>query len=171
MIEDIAQNVNPIIQAMIATANLQKQGQQQDIEKERNKNEAAARQEGLKQAQKALEYQHEHNLSQLEVQRMQAEAQIRSEHATELLKHQQFVHAGGDYKSVLDQMAPGLSKTLSGGAGVSQAQQNPPMQQPQQQPEQNFSPVQGFSPATEQQQNVPQNPFGSADEAAAIQAR
>src|SRR5665647_2747920 len=107
MIEDIAQNVNPIIQAMIATANLQKQGQQQDIEKERNKNEAAARQEGLKQAQKALEYQHEHNLSQLEVQRMQAEAQIRSEHATELLKHQQFVHAGGDYKSVLDQMAPG----------------------------------------------------------------
>ena len=172
MIEDIAQNVNPIIQAMIATANLQKQGQQQDIEKERNKNEAAARQEGLKQAQKALEYQHEHNLSQLEVQRMQAEAQIRSEHATELLKHQQFVHAGGDYKSVLDQMAPGLSKTLSGGAGVSQAQQNPPMQQPQQQPEQNFSPVQGFSPVQQpQQQDVPQNPFGSADEAAAIQAR
>src|ERR1035437_5163483 len=168
MIEDIAQNVNPIIQAMIATANLQKQGQQQDIEKERNKNEAAARQEGLKQAQKALEYQHEHNLSQLEVQRMQAEAQIRSEHATELLKHQQFVHAGGDYKSVLDQMAPGLSKVLSGGAGVSQAQQNPPMQQP----EQNFSPVQGFSPAPEQQPQIaPQNPFGSADEAAAIQAR
>src|SRR5712671_4508364 len=102
MVDDAAQSYNPIIQAMIATAHLQKQGQQQEIEKERNKQEAAARQEGLKQAQKALDYQHEHNIAQLEVQRMQAEANMKAQRAETLLRHQAFVHAGGDYRKVLD---------------------------------------------------------------------
>ena len=157
MIDDAAQAYNPIIQAMIATAHLQKQGQQQDIEKERNKQEAAARQEGLKQAQKALEYQHEHNLAQLEVQRMQAEANMKAQQAETLLRHQAFVHAGGDYRKVLDSVAPGLNKPLSGGAGVSQAQQNPPLHEPTAQDL--------GAPA------APANPFGSAEEAAALAAR
>ena len=60
MVEDIQGAINPIIQAMIASANLQKQGQQQDIEKERNKQEADARKEQLKQSQQILENMHTH---------------------------------------------------------------------------------------------------------------
>jgi hypothetical protein len=67
MLEDAAQSYNPIIQAMIATANLQKQGQQQDIEKERNKQEAAARQESLKNETKRIENEHQHQQSQIEL--------------------------------------------------------------------------------------------------------
>src|SRR5665647_1058022 len=67
MLEDAAQSYSPIIQAMIATANLQKQGQQQDIEKERNKQETAARQENLKNETERIKNEHEHQQSQIEL--------------------------------------------------------------------------------------------------------
>lgn len=73
------QYYNPIIQAMIHTAQLQKQGQQQEIEKQKNKEEAAVRQEQLKQTQQQIEQAHENQLEQhrltgrhLDIQEQQA---------------------------------------------------------------------------------------------------
>src|ERR1035437_773747 len=67
MLEDAAQSYNPIIQAMIATANLQKQGQQQDIEKERNKQLAEQSKASLAAETKRIENEHEHQQSQIEL--------------------------------------------------------------------------------------------------------
>jgi hypothetical protein len=178
MIEDIQGAINPIIQAMIATANLQKQGQQQDIEKERNKQEADARKEQLKQATVAMGYQHEHNLAQIAVQQKLAEAEVESRHASSMLAHQQFVHAGGDYRSVLgknalEQIAPGLNDAIQGGT-VPQMMVTQP-QQPQQEEPQGMSDAAGFQQNQPTAQTPPTqplaNPYGSADEVAAIQAK
>jgi hypothetical protein len=67
MLEDAAQAYNPIIQAMIATANLQKQGQQQEIEKERNAQLAAQSKESLKNETERIKNEHQHQLSQIEL--------------------------------------------------------------------------------------------------------
>lgn len=67
MLEDAAQSYNPIIQAMIATANLQKQGQQQDIEKERNKQLADQAKQSLASETKRIENEHEHQLATIDL--------------------------------------------------------------------------------------------------------
>src|ERR1035437_1861271 len=110
MIEDIAQNVNPIIQAMIATANLQKQGAQQDIEKERNKNEVAARQEQLKQSQQILENSHAHMTAEDEARRLETQASLLRSKA-DVTHTLQNLHQSGmpDPMAVLDSFSPILS--------------------------------------------------------------
>src|ERR1035437_1861669 len=92
MLEDAAQAYNPIIQAMIATANLQKQGQQQDIEKERNKQLADQSKASLAAETKRIENEHEHQLATIdlmgkahslaaEAQHMQTASMLRDLHA------------------------------------------------------------------------------------------
>ena len=61
------QYYNPIIQAMIHTATLQKQGAQQEIEKQKNKEDAAARQQQLKQEEARIKNEHEYQLSHLDL--------------------------------------------------------------------------------------------------------
>ncbi len=115
------QYYSPIIQAMVHTATLQKQGQQQEIEKERNKNEAAARKEALGQAQQTIDQNHENQLRQHDLALQQLEVQHQHENLQaelarfEATKKLQEVLGGAKPGFDINQIAPGISKFLQGG--------------------------------------------------------
>ena len=136
MVEDIQGAINPIIQAMIASANLQKQGQQQDIEKERNKQEADARKEQLKQSQQILENMHTHMTAEDEANAMHAQANMLSTKASVAHTLQSMHGQGGvpDPMAVLGAMTPILSHALGGGGQIPQQQPIAPSQPQQAQP-------------------------------------
>lgn len=190
-LEDVPGLINPIIQAMIATAQLQQRGRESEIDKEKNKEDVKLRQEGLKQALKAIEYQHEHDISQLEATRMLNEAHAKAAVAETQLNWQKFIQGGGDPNKVLEmtggrgaaqeaqrvlQSGQGLFRQPApaspGGFPIPQSIQNV-LQGPQAQPipGQN-QPV----PQIPQDQNLPQNPpiggggYGSPDDAIRIAA-
>ncbi len=68
MLGDAANSYNPIIQAMIATANLKQRAQGQEAEKEQHKAENEARKQQLKQEEERIKNEHEHQLAQIELQ-------------------------------------------------------------------------------------------------------
>src|ERR1039458_7366605 len=155
MVEDIQGAINPIIQAMIATANLQKQGQQQDIEKERNKQEADARKEQLKQSQQILENMHTHMTAEDEANAMHAQANMLSTKASVAHTLQSLHGQSGvpDPAAVLNAMTPMLSHALGGGGQIPQQMPIAPSQPQQTQP----APDQN-SDQTPQQLPVAKNP-------------
>jgi len=115
---------NPIIQAMIATANLQKQGQQQEIEKKRNEDEKKLREQALKQesdsAQRSHEMQlkaHELATKNFDLQRQKADIDAEIQHMKALSEAQQFNKGGGKAETF-----PWLKKILeSGGQPLQQS--------------------------------------------------
>jgi hypothetical protein len=136
MVEDIQGAINPIIQAMIATANLQKQGQQQEIDKDRIKQEADAKKEQLKQSQQILENMHAHMTAEDEANAMHAQANMLSTKASVAHTLQSMHGQGGvpDPMAVLGAMTPMLSHALGGGGQIPQAQPIAPSQPQQAQP-------------------------------------
>ncbi len=131
------QYYSPIIQAMVHTATLQKQGQQQEIEKERNKNEAAARQEGLKQAQQTIDQNHENQLRQHDLALQQLELQHQHENLQAELsrfnatKTLQEILGGAKPGFDIGKIAPGITKFLQGGGQQQvQTQQQPQVDDP-----------------------------------------
>src|ERR1035437_3246667 len=151
MLEDAAQSYNPIIQAMIATANLQKQGQQQDIEKERNKQLAEQSKASLAAETKRIENEHEHQLATIDLMAkahsLAAEAQ--SMQTASMLRD---LHAKG-----VDVGKLGLSGLFTGGlthgANPKDQLNTPPGVLPQgAAPISNATPVAGFTPVQSQGQ-------------------
>jgi hypothetical protein len=151
MLEDAAQSYNPIIQAMIATANLQKQGQQQDIEKERNKQLAEQSKASLAAETKRIENEHEHQLATIDLMgkahSLAAEAQ--SMQTTSMLRD--LAAKGVDVGKL------GLSGLFTGGlthgANPKDQLNTPPGVLPQgAAPISNATPVAGFTPVQSQGQ-------------------
>jgi len=124
------QYYNPIIQAMVHTATLQKQGAQQEIEKKRNEQQNKIQEQGLAQAQQQIENAHEMQLKQhdiaeqtLAIHRKQAdmEAELNRFHA---LKAAQEVLSGAKPGLDLNKVAPGLTQFLQGSGQQFQPQQS-----------------------------------------------
>jgi hypothetical protein len=115
-LEDVPGLINPIIQAMIATAQLQQRGRESEIDKEKNKEDVKLRQEGLKQALKALEYQHEHNIATADTARLLAEATSKLTAAETKRKYQEYVHAGGNWLEL-----PGAKDAVRAGQNIQAA--------------------------------------------------
>src|ERR1035437_696229 len=171
MLEDAAQSYNPIIQAMIATANLQKQGQQQDIEKERNKQLAEQSKASLAAETKRIENEHEHQLATIDLMAkahsLAAEAQ--SMQTASMLRD---LHAKG-----VDVGKLGLSGLFTGGlthgANPKDQLNTPPGVLPQgAAPISNATPVAGFTPVQSQGQTPDfASAFpGPAEEAARVRS-
>lgn len=144
MLEDAAQAYNPIIQAMIATANLQKQGQQQDIEKERNKELATQAKANLAAETQRIQNEHEHQLATIDLagkaHSLAAEAQL-----MQTLSMAKDLHAKG-----VDIGKLGLSGLFNGGithgANPQDQLNTPPQTLPQ-----NATPVLGSTPVQQPQ--------------------
>ncbi len=145
------QYYSPIIQAMIHTATLQKQGAQQEIEKQKNADEKKLREQALKQAQQQIENAHEMNLKQsdlalqhLNLQQQQHNMQLELSRI-QALKEGQGVLANAKPGTDLTKIAPGLTNFLQGGSqfqpqqsrqlpvelGGDQQQAQVPQEQPQ----------------------------------------
>ncbi len=143
------QYYSPIINAMIHTASLQKQGAQQEIEKQKNADEKKLREQQLKQAQQQIDQVHEMNLKQsdlaskhLELQRQQHDLQQELTRM-QVVKEAQGVLSNAKPGADITKIAPGLTQFLQGGGQQFQPQQSRQLpaelggdQQPQiQQPE------------------------------------
>lgn len=128
------QYYNPIIQAMIHTAQLQKQGQQQEIEKQKNADELKIRQDAMKQAQKQFDTDHELRVKagdlaekNFNLQKEHFNLQQELAHVTAMADAAKFVKEGGDANKI-----PGIHKIL----GIQDQEQAQPT---------NFSPATGSS--------------------------
>src|ERR1035437_1756753 len=144
MLEDAAQAYNPIIQAMIATANLQKQGQQQDIEKERNKQLADQSKASLAAETKRIENEHEHQLATIDLAGKAHSLAAEAQHLQTAAMLKDLAAKGVDVGKL------GLSGLFNGGQTMGadpKAQLNTP---PQTLP-QNATPVLGNTPVQQPQ--------------------
>lgn len=165
MLEDAVQSYNPIIQAMIATANLQKQGQQQDIEKERNKQLADQAKSSLAAETKRIENEHEHQLATIDLAGKAHSLAAEAQHMQTAAMLRDLAAKGVDVGKL------GLSGLFNGGqtmgANPKDQANTPPHVLPQ-----NATPVLGSTPA--QQQSQGQTPDissifpGAAAEAARV---
>jgi len=158
MVEDAAASYNPIIQAMIATAHLQKQGQQQEIEKERNKQEAAARKESLKHEEARIQNEHEHQIAQIELAGKQHALAAEAAQLQRAAMMRDLSIKGVDVSKL------GLSGLFNGGQTVGTKPEDqlnsPPHAVPQ-----NATPVIGSTPISQAQPQAQQIFPGPAQEA------
>src|ERR1035437_7589267 len=145
MLEDAAQSYNPIIQAMIATANLQKQGQQQDIEKERNKQLADQAKQSLAAETKRIENEHEHQLATIDLAGKAHSLAAEAQHMQTAAMLRDLAAKGVDVGKL------GLSGLFNGGqtmgANPKDQANTPPHVLPQ-----NATPVLGSTPIQQQPQ-------------------
>ncbi len=162
MLDDVPGLLNPIVQAMIHTADLKKQYAQQDIEKERNAQEAAARKEQLKQAQQVIDYTHEHNLAQLEAQKLRDQADIESHRASVAHTMNMIGAGGGNADAIYRGIAPQLYNTIRNGGNFQPTQNSVPSANVPDGTAAPQLPVQGGGQAYGQQSPLFQTPQGEA---------
>ncbi len=124
------QYYSPIIQAMIHTATLQKQGAQQEIEKQKNADEKKLREQGLKQAQQQIDQAHQIQLKQHDIAEQtlglhRKTADIQAELTRiQAMKEAQGVLSGAKPGTDLNAIAPGLTNFLQSGGQQFQPQQS-----------------------------------------------
>src|SRR5674476_1623006 len=145
MVEDAAQSYSPIIQAMIATANLQKQGQQQDIEKERNKQLADQAKQSLAAETQRIQNEHEHQLATIDLAGQAHSLAAEAQHMQTAAMLRDLAAKGVDVGKL------GLSGLFNGGqtmgANPKDQANTPPHVLPQ-----NATPVLGSTPVQQQPQ-------------------
>ncbi len=146
MLGDAANSYNPIIQAMIATANLKQRAQGQEAEKEQHKEENAARQKQLKLEEDRIKNEHEHQVAQFGLQAEAAKLAAKHQQLLTVSTIRDLAAKGVDVQKL------GLTGLFTGGmpTGAKPEDQlnTPPHVLPQgAAPITNASPVAGFTPA------------------------